>query len=244
MGLTHLRRAVGPEAVACKCGGFLHVEFPPCAPSSMSTGSICTIAPCGKHGTNGSTYTRSAKHLPKGCNIVAINYYTARVSGSGNPTSPKDQNTYLKALRTLPNLRIHFGNFQVTNTWMALAHPLQFWPPAPAPYPIPESVCAIKTEEKGSDVNLGAHLVRDAFCNAFEHAVIVTNDTDPREPLRLVVEDVKLPATLLTPTNNPAVTLKKLATEVRHLGPYLGVSQFPDPVIGLDGSPISKPTEW
>src|ERR1035438_4172930 len=39
--------------------------------------------------------------LPKSCNIVAINYYTARVSGSRNPASPRDQNTYLKALTTL-----------------------------------------------------------------------------------------------------------------------------------------------
>ena len=182
--------------------------------------------------------------LPKTCDIVAINYYTARVSGSRNPNPPKDQNTYLKALGTLPNLRIHFGNFQVTNAWMPLAQPFQFSPPGQVPFPIPEMVCAIKTEEKGSDVNLGAHLVRDAFIGAFEHAVIVTNDTDLREPLRLVVQEAKLPATLLTPTSNPASSLKALATEVRHLSPYLGVSQFPDPVIGLDGNAISKPADW
>ncbi len=182
--------------------------------------------------------------LPRTCNIVAINYYTARVSGNRNPTSPKDQNTYLKALGTLPNLHIHFGNFQVTNTWMPLAQPLQFWPPGQSPFPVPDSFCAVKTEEKGSDVNLGAHLVRDAFQGAFEHAVIVTNDTDLKEPLRLVVQEVRLLATLLTPTANPAVTLRNLATDVRHLSPYLGVSQFPDPVIGPDGKPISKPIDW
>ena len=182
--------------------------------------------------------------LPKTCDIVAINYYTARVSGGRNPNSPKDQNTYLKALGTLPNLRIHFGNFQVTNAWMPLVQPLQFWPPGVAPFPVPESVCVVKTEEKGSDVNLGTHLVRDAFAGAFEHMVILTNDTDLKEPLRMVVQEAKLPATLLTPTSNPANTLKALATEVRHLSPYLGVSQFPDPVIGLDGNPISKPADW
>ena len=182
--------------------------------------------------------------LPKACNIVAINYYTARVSGSRNPNSPKDQNTYLKALGTLPNLRIHFGSFQVTNTWMPLVQPLQFWPPGLAPFPVPDSVCVIKTEEKGSDVNLGAHLVRDAYMGAFEHAVIITNDTDLKEPLRLVVQEVKLPATLLTPTGTPAATLKDLATDVRHLSPYLGVCQFQDPVIGRDGQPIAKPADW
>lgn len=105
-------------------------------------------------------------------------------------------------------------------------------------------MCVVKTEEKGSDVNLGAHLVRDAFMSAFEHAVIVTNDTDLKEPLRLVVQEAKLPTTLLTPSNNPAKTLRDLASEVRHLGPYLGVSQFPDPVIGRDGKLIAKPKDW
>jgi len=182
--------------------------------------------------------------LPKSCDIAAINYYTSRVSGSRNPTSPKDQDAYLKALGTLPTLHIHFGNFQVTNAWMPVVQPLQFWPPGLTPFPVPDSVCVAKTEEKGSDVNLGAHLVRDAFMGEFDHAVIVTNDTDLKEPLRLVVEEVRLPAALLTPVSNPAVTLKKLASDVRHLGPYLGVSQFPDPVMGRDGRPIRKPADW
>jgi len=118
---------------------------------------------------------------------------------------------------------------------MKLVLPLRFWPPGAAPYPVPESVCVVKTEEKGSDVNLGAHLVRDAFTGAFEHAAIVTNDADLKEPLRLAVQELRLPVTLLTPSNSPAKTLKDLATDVRHLNPYLGVSQFPDPVIGRGG---------
>jgi len=91
--------------------------------------------------------------LPKSCTIVAINYYTARVSGSRNPTSPKDQNSCLKALGTLSALHIHFGNFQVTNAWIPLVRPLQFWPPGPTPFPVPDPVCVAKTEEKRLDVN-------------------------------------------------------------------------------------------
>ena len=92
-------------------------------------------------------------------------------------------------------------------------------------------------------MNLGVHLVRDAFTGAFEHAVVVTNDTDLNEPLRIVVEEAKLPITLLTPVDKPAEGLKKIATHVRHLRTYLGVSQFPDPVIGPKG-PIAKPVDW
>ncbi|MGB6690810.1 MAG: hypothetical protein WBE76_23500 [Terracidiphilus sp.] len=173
-----------------------------------------------------------------------INYYTARVSARRNPASPKDQHTYLKALATLPNLRVHFGKFQVSEKSMFLVQPMEFMPPGPTPWPVPEFVRVVKTEEKGSDVNLGAHLVRDAFTKAFEHAALLTNDTDLKEPLRIVIEEARLPVTLLTPTPHPSADLKRLASHVRNISPYLGVSQFPNPVIGADGLPILKPADW
>jgi hypothetical protein len=182
--------------------------------------------------------------LPNGCNVAAINYYSARVSGLRNPASPKDQNAYFDALKTLPNLHIHLGNFQVTRKWMFMVQPIEFRPPSATPYPDPEFIRVVKTEEKGSDVNLGAHLVRDAFTGAFEHAAVITNDTDLNEPLRIVVQDAKLKVTLLTPVSKPAGTLEKLATEVRHVVPYLGVSQFSDQVIGQNGQIITKPSDW
>jgi hypothetical protein len=126
---------------------------------------------------------------------------------------------------------------------MFLVQPLAFLPPGPTPYPGPDFARVVKTEEKGSDVNLGVHLVRDAFLGAFDGAAVITNDTDLTEPLRIVASDLKLPITLLTPVDRPAENLKKLATDVRHLRPYLGVSQFPDPVIGPKG-PIAKPAGW
>jgi hypothetical protein len=181
--------------------------------------------------------------LPSGTNIIGINYYTARVSGKRDQTAPKDQNTYLNALKTLPNLRIHFGRFQVTERWMFLVQPIEFLPPGMMPYPVPDFVRVVKTEEKGSDVNLGVHLVRDAFAGAFEHAAVITNDTDLMEPLRIVAQDLKLPTTLLTPVDRPAEDLRRLATDVRHLRQYLGSCQFADPVSGPKGS-ISKPQGW
>jgi uncharacterized LabA/DUF88 family protein len=182
--------------------------------------------------------------LPRICNIVAINYYTARVSGRPNPDSARDQNIYLEALKTLPHLQIHLGNFQVTNKWMFLAQPIEFRPPGTIPNPVPVFARVIKTEEKGSDVNLGTHLVRDAFTGAFEHAVIVTNDTDLREPLRIVVQEAGLPVTLLTPTVRPTEDLKRLAIHIRHLRPYLGVSQFPETLTGQNGQLLTKPVDW
>jgi hypothetical protein len=42
----------------------------------------------------------------------------------------------------------------------------------------------IYREEKGSDVNLGAHLLVDAFRGRCELAVVVTNDTGGARPRR------------------------------------------------------------
>jgi uncharacterized LabA/DUF88 family protein len=182
--------------------------------------------------------------LPPECKINTINYYSAHVSGQRDPSSPRDQNTYLNALKTLPNLHIHFGNFQVTNKWMYLVQPVEFRPASVVnAIPNPDYAYVIKTEEKGSDVNLGVHLVRDAFTGAFDHAAIITNDTDLKEPIRIVTYEAKFPVTLLTPVDHPAEGLKKLATHLRHLRPYLGACQFPNPVIGPKG-PITKPAGW
>ena len=56
--------------------------------------------------------------LPKACNVIQINYYSALVSGRRNPTAPRDQNTYFRALKTLPKLHTHLGVFQVSKKWM------------------------------------------------------------------------------------------------------------------------------
>ena len=62
----------------------------------------------------------------------------------------------------------------------------QIFRPISATHAAPTPVVAYvwKTEEKGSDVNLGAHLVRDAFLKKFDIAAVLTNDTDLAEPIR------------------------------------------------------------
>src|SRR5680860_1221222 len=115
---------------------------------------------------------------------------------------PRRQQLYFNALETIPCLRIHLGKFLVHDVVMKLAEPLLFLPePLVLPAPLPDFAKVIKTEEKGSDVALGAHLVRDAFLGAFEQAAIITNDSDLTEPVRIVVEELGLPVILLTPGN-------------------------------------------
>jgi len=44
----------------------------------------------------------------------------------------------------------------------------------------------VKTEEKGSDVNLAVHLLNDAWLNLYDCAVVISNDSDLAESCRLV----------------------------------------------------------
>lgn len=162
--------------------------------------------------------------------IERIRYFTADVSGKGDPGAPKRQKIYLDALRTIPILSIHKGNFLTTVTSMRLAAP---------PH---TRVKVLKSEEKGSDVNLACHMLVDGFRDHYDVAVVVSNDSDLAEPIRLVREELKKPVGLICPCDKVAYGLQKVATFTRHITPQrLRDSQFPDPITGTS---LRRPIEW
>jgi hypothetical protein len=176
--------------------------------------------------------------------IQAVRYYTARVSGRFDPNAPARQQVYLDALGTLPGVTVHMGNFLVMGKWAELVHPPQFrggtTPHCEAPFP--DVVKVWKTEEKGSDVNLGSHLLRDAFLGAFEAAAVLSNDTDLVEPIRIVAQEIGLPVGLICPVARPAAGLAGVASFIRHIRPqHLSASQFPDSV---PGASVQRPAAW
>jgi hypothetical protein len=165
--------------------------------------------------------------------IEHIAYFTARVSAPPhNPTAPADQQAYIRALRTLPNLSITYGNF--------LTHSVSMMLSGVTP---PQRVWVDKTEEKGSDVNLGVHLVRDAFEKAFEAAVLVTNDSDLAEPVR-IVRGLGYPVGILNPHEHHSSVLKQHATFLKRIRQAdLIASQFPKNMTDAKGT-FHKPTSW
>jgi uncharacterized LabA/DUF88 family protein len=98
-------------------------------------------------------------------------------------------------------------------------------------------------EEKGSDVNLAAHLLNDAWKNAFEAAVVFSNDTDLVEPIRMVaVERAKPVFVVCAGRWAMAQGLQRVATYQRHIRKAMLVaSQFPD---AIPGTTIRKPVSW
>jgi uncharacterized LabA/DUF88 family protein len=179
--------------------------------------------------------------------IIRLNYYTARVSARAHdPHAPARQAVYLKALGTVPEIVVHEGSFMTSEPWMPLATPPQCKPNGYVwNVPIPSTVRVIKSEEKGSDVNLGTHLVRDAFTNAFDVAVLITNDSDLVEPMRIAIQEVGKRVGLLVPVKYPNQTLIQTASFHLRIRPgHLAKAQFPDPVVSTNGNLIPKPATW
>lgn len=111
--------------------------------------------------------------------------------------------------------------------------------------PPPAVVKVLKSEEKGSDVNLGAHLVRDAYTNAFDVAVVVTNDTDLVDPIRIATAEAGKRVGLLIPVKYPSQSLIEVASFHLRIRPaHLMRAQFPDTVLAQDGAAIVRPANW
>ncbi len=173
-------------------------------------------------------------HLFPKDDITKIKYFTASVKIRPNDTDvdkPNRQQIYLRALRTIPTLEIIEGNFLTHSVMMKNADRTGF-------------TKVIKTEEKGTDVNIAAHLVNDAHNQEYEIAVVISNDSDLVEPIRIVINELHIPIIVVSPFPNNSVELKKTASAVRHIRQgVLGVSQFPNTLTDHIGN-ITKPISW
>jgi uncharacterized LabA/DUF88 family protein len=111
--------------------------------------------------------------------------------------------------------------------------------------PLPDAVVSeVHTmEEKGSDVNIAAHLLNDAWKDEYDIAAVVSNDSDLVGPIRMVVTERRKIVYIVCPGRWAASKkLTAVASGVRHIHPpMLAASQFPDP---LPGTLISKPPTW
>jgi uncharacterized LabA/DUF88 family protein len=177
-----------------------------------------------------------AQLLPKDT-IHRIRYFTARVSARpGDPQLPVRQQTYLRALGTLPTVSVHLGFFYVSTVRAPLARPRARGA---------KTAEIIKTEEKGSDVALATHLMLDACRGDCDSAVVVSNDSDLREPLRLVREELGLTTGVVNPhpANRRSRALR--GTFFKQLRPgALAACQFPRQLTAPSGRKITKPADW
>lgn len=173
--------------------------------------------------------------LPEKLSVERVKYFTARVSAlPHNQDAPKRQDIYIRALRSQLGDRIEVieGHFTMKTTKAPLAaDPTQ-------------KVKILKTEEKGSDVNLAVELLNDAWLAAYDCAVVVSNDADLASAMRLVKMQRKKHVVLCTPgapERKPLAVLSKWSH--RQIGIHdadVAACQLPNPT--QDG--LSKPNDW
>lgn len=171
--------------------------------------------------------------------IEHIHYFTARVvARPQDPQQPVRQETLLRALATLPRLTIHLGTFLEKPVKMKLANP---------PASGPDIVKVLRSEEKGSDVNMACQMLVDAFDDAVDAAIVVTNDSDLVAPIRIVRKKFGKKVVALMPCCNgraKSIELQKVVSKaVTVNAAHLAASQFPNQLRDANGT-IHKPASW
>jgi len=165
--------------------------------------------------------------------IVRVKYFTApiKVRKDDDPDKPSRQQIYLRALRTITNLEIIEGTFLSHKVSMKLANKDGY-------------ALVIKSEEKGTDVNIASHLINDAHNRRFEKAVVVSNDSDLVTPVRMVTKDLNLLVTVISPFDKNNIQLQAVATSVKQIRKgLLRVSQFSEKLVDSTGE-FSIPESW
>jgi uncharacterized LabA/DUF88 family protein len=174
--------------------------------------------------------------LPKN-QVLKIKYFTAMVHPRPNdPDQPLRQQMYLRALKTIPNLEIIFGHF--------LTHVVSM-PMANCPSGNQRYVQVIKTEEKGSDVNIATHLLFDGYKGAYGVAIVISNDSDLVEAINIIRFEFKKGVIVLNPSpQTPSQELARYATFVKPIRQgVLAASQFPSQMQDQNGN-FYKPPGW
>ena len=181
-----------------------------------------------------------AENLLHDHDIALIRYFTAHLKPQRHdPQAPQRQQIYLRALRTNPRIHVHLGHFRSDPRDMPL-HPLRYDDEGK-----PVTIRVRKTEEKGSDVNLATHLLLDAFRGLADTYVVVSNDSDLAEPMRVVRDELGFTMGLVTPAGQPSKALlatnPQLIRQVRE--GVLAASQFPAVLSDGNGS-FRRPSGW
>jgi hypothetical protein len=193
--------------------------------------------------------------------IHRVVYCTAVISGADNPVGNREQDVYLRALRRAQVVdRIELGTYVRRVATAPLATPDSNGRPIitnPAwPVTVKDGagvddpraqffVSVARREEKGSDVNVAAHLLLDILEQRVQAAVVVSNDSD----LKFAVDEARtrVPVGLINPSRSPLAGKLRGSPAVgagNHWWYQLTAADFracqlPDPAGG-----VPKPSPW
>lgn len=180
--------------------------------------------------------------------VTCVRYFTAPLKVKANPEDPdvpKRQRVYIRALRSLKRVKVYEGTFSVRPSKARRYHAQSRVPWRKHRRRIGRWVPVWKVEEKGSDVNLASHLLWDAFHDAADLFVVVTQDSDLMEPVRMVSNDLQRDVALSFPRGGRSAKLMRC--EPKFLlwitKRELSSSQLPSP-LQVGGKTLFKPQSW
>ncbi len=189
--------------------------------------------------------------LKAGEYVENAKFFTAQVVNTPeDPHVQKRQRVYWRALRALGGVEIVLGRFSSNPRCMPTEDSLRRIETATAAGTSTrgmrlEFVEVRRREEKGTDVNLAAHLIHDAHLSRFEAALVVSDDSDLHEAVRIVRGEVKKPVIVASPhSERPSVRLKKVSSRFIVLDQtMLPGHLLPSPLKDANGE-FNKPATW
>jgi uncharacterized LabA/DUF88 family protein len=159
--------------------------------------------------------------------LVFTKYFTARVTNS--PTRVKRQGTFIEALQTLPEIKVYFGQYDGEDFRCDYCGQLHTW-----------------HNEKMTDVNIAAEMMKDAVANRFDTAMLVTGDSDQTPTIRMIKEVFPTKRVVVGfPPRRVSKWLKQVSDGAVHIHEsILSASLLPDIVHKPDGYALQRPERW
>jgi uncharacterized LabA/DUF88 family protein len=192
-----------------------------------------------------------SERLCPGNHVTKVKYFSAQVDRRfDDPQQPVRQRLYWRAIRTLPTAEIIEGHFKTRKPRLPEESSVAYiegelLAGRSISGLTPNFVQVRRSEEKGTDVNIATHLVHDAHLGRFDAAVLVSNDSDLAEAVRIVRIELGKPVHVFRPiTNRPNAKLQVVATSFNNIDVrHLAASQFPTTMHDSRGS-FTKPPNW
>ena len=159
--------------------------------------------------------------------LVRLKYFTSRISSQPDKQPP--QKTYLEAIEEVTRCEIYYGRYQanIINCRNCGIN----WP---------------SPKEKMTDVNIATQMIKDAFTNQFDIAILISGDSDLLPPLNAI--KTYLPHKrigIYFPPNRHSLHLQPAADFTGYIGKKkLGDAQMPDQLVKAGGFVLSRPPSW
>jgi uncharacterized LabA/DUF88 family protein len=158
--------------------------------------------------------------------VRSVKYFTSRLSH--NFEKQQRQNIYLDALGTTP-VQIIYGQYRSQLTEC--------------------TVCGnnfYDQKEKMTDVNIATQLIKDAFMDQFDEAILVSGDSDLVPPIKLIKELFPQKGIRIAfPPKRVSNELTKVSDGTFQIGhKKLQDSQLPGIIVTKYGQHLERPKSW